>query len=176
VALAGLITALSLAVFSRLTGGVLSRKLPAFPMRSWLVLHVLMGCVFGMAVAPAHTIPDEVDPEPLDIETIAVLTAAGIVIGLLLGAGAGLLQALVLRKAARGLTSWIGFSALAGTMLGITFLVISLAPQTGLASDIVNEVAGFFAAVIVGLILLPAFRRLQPRETATPAPAAPPRP
>jgi hypothetical protein len=176
VVLSGLITAVTLAVFARLTGGVLRRKLPLFPMQTWLVLHVVVGCIFGMAVAPAATVPDEVDPEPLDTGTVLVFAIASVPIGMLLGAVFGSLQALVLRKAARGLAAWIAFSALAGTMLGVVMLVVALGPQTGFANDIVSEAATFVAAIMAGLILLPAVRRLRPREAASAAPGAPPQP
>jgi hypothetical protein len=174
VVFSGLITALGLGVFARLTGGVLNRKLPSFPMRNWIALHVVVGCVFGMALAPAATVPEEVDPEPLEIETIALITIASVVVGALLGALFGSLQALVLRKVAGGLFDWIGFSALAGTTLGLFALAAALGPQSGLGLDIAGEAASFIVMVAIGIILLPAVRRLRPREAPNPAPDAPP--
>jgi hypothetical protein len=186
VALAGMITALGLAVYARLTGGVLARKIPSFPMHGWIALHAVIGCLFGMAVAPAATVPDEYDPESLDFVTAAFATLISSVIGAVVGASFGGLQAIILRKVARGLMDWIGFSALAGTTLGLVILITSQGPQSGLGFDVMGEIAAFIITIVIGLIMLPAVRRLQPREAPTPAvapdsppppaPAAPPPP
>jgi hypothetical protein len=184
VALAGVITALGLAVYARLTGGVLARKLPSFPMNGWIALHAVIGCLFGMAVAPADTVPDQFDAEPLDFVTAAFATLISAVIGAVIGALAGALQAIVLRKVARGLVDWIGFSALAGTTLGLVILMTSYGPQSGLGFDVMGEIATFIITIVIGLIMLPAVRRLQPREAPTSVvapdppqpPAAPPPP
>jgi len=174
--LMGLLGALGFAVFARLTGGVLSRKLPLFPMPAWMLLHVAIGFGLGVLLSPAATIPEEVDPEPLELEMIALVTIATMVVGSLLGALFGSLQALVLRKAARGLGTWIGFSALAGTALAIVGLGTYLGSDTGLMKDAVGQAAAFMMQMVAALILLPAVRRLQPREVATPVPDAPPPP
>jgi MFS family permease len=175
-ALMGILSALSFAVFARLTGGVLASKLPAFPMPIWMVLHVALGFVLGVLISPAAAIPEEVDPEPLDIEIMAFALIAFVVIGSLVGALLALLQTFVLRKVARGLATWIGFAALAGTTLLIVVVATYLAPETGLMKDVIGQLATFIMSVVAAIIMLPAVRRLQPRETTTAAPDAPPPP
>jgi hypothetical protein len=176
VVLSGVLTATGTGVFGRLSGGVLSSKLSSFPMRNWIALHVVIGCLFGMAVAPGATVPDEFDPEPLDFVTLAFATLISAVIGAVLGALFGALQAVVLHRAARGLTDWIGFSALAGTTLGLVILATSQGPQSGVGFDIMGEVGTFIMTIVIGLIMWPAVQRLRPREAAIPAPNAPPPP
>ena len=168
--------ALGFAVFAWLSGGVLSRKLPVFPMQTWILLHVAAGFALGVLISPAATIPEELDPEPLEIELIALVTVAAMVVGAVLGALFGSLQALVLRTAARGLGTWIGFSALAGTALAIVVLATYLGPDAGLMKEVVGQAAAFMMQVVAAMILLPAVRRLQPREPASSAPDAPPPP
>jgi hypothetical protein len=159
----GMITAFSLAVLARLTGAVLARKLPLFPLRRWIELHVYLGFVLGLAVSFAATIPEEADPEPLTLDVVVLAAGAAAMIGAILGAIVGSLQALVLHKAAHGVKTWIRYSALAGTMLGPAILAVGLGPQTWFASEVAAEVGGFIMSVAIGVILLPAVRRLQPR-------------
>jgi hypothetical protein len=159
----GVIAALSLAVLARLTGGVLGRKLPLFPMRRWIELHVYLGFVLGLIVSLSTTIPEETDPEPLTVEVAVFMTIAGAVIGAILGAALGSLQALVLRKAAHGVKTWIIRSAVGGATLGLAILPVAFGPPTWFASEVAAEVAGFIMSVAIGIILLPAVRRLQPR-------------
>ena len=159
----GMVAALSLAVLARLTGGALGRKLPLFPMRRWIELHAYMGFVLGLAVSFSATIPEEADPEPLTLDVAVVTAVAGAVLGVILGAMVGSLQALVLRKAAHAVRTWIGYSALGGATLGPAILAVALGPQTWFASEVAAEVAGFVMSVTVAIILLPAVRQLQPR-------------
>jgi hypothetical protein len=166
----GMIAAFSLAVLARLTGAVLARKLPLFPLRRWIELHVYLGFVLGLAVSFSATIPEEADPEPLTLDVAVVAAVAAAVIGVILGTLVGSLQALVLRKGAHGVKTWIKYSALGGTMLGPAILAVGLGPQTSFASEVAAETAGFIMSVAIGVILLPAVRRLQPREAASPAP------
>jgi hypothetical protein len=163
IAVGGMITAFSLAVLARLTGAVLARKLPHFPLRRWIELHVYLGFALGLAVSFSATIPEEPDPEALTIDMAVFATVAGAVIGVILGTLVGSLQALVLRKAAHGVKTWIGYSALGGATLGPAILAVALGPQTWFEGEVAAEVAGFIMSVAIGVILLPAVRRLQPR-------------
>jgi MFS family permease len=161
--LTGLFTALGLALFGFLTGRVLRRKLPAFPMRSWVAFHGVLGLVLGPIASFPLTMPEESDSEPLTADMTALLAIAAIIVGVILGAAMGSAQALILRKAARGLGAWIGYSALAGMCLLAGVPVVAYGPQTGRASELTVEAAIFFVSVMVGFVLLPAMLRLRPR-------------
>jgi MFS family permease len=165
-----MLSAYALGLWGRLTGAVLSRKLPVLPMRTWIALHAFMGLAVGLFVSTVLTIP-EVDPEPVEFAAGAVLVIVTTVFGMIVGALAGVLQGLVLRKAARSVRAWIGYSMLAaGLVSGLGVLAVILGPETATASDLFDIMLTFIAGLVIATLLLPAVRRLQPREAPSPAP------
>ena len=96
---------------------MLQRKLPSFPPLTWQALHILMGLGVGVVVALLELEADSAPRENLTPSSILSIAVGGTMIGAFMGAAAGALQALVLRKAARGrrLDQMV---ALAGTTLG----------------------------------------------------------
>jgi len=157
-ALAGVIGAMALAIFGLLTGRVLDRKLPAFPMRSWIAAHAILGCVYGLILFVASAPPDD----PPTASDSAWYVAGGAALGLMVGLLIGGIQAFVLRRAARGSVLWVGYSALAGLSSVITFPVEFYGPQAGTAHDLIANGADFVQSVVAGCMLLPALLRLRP--------------
>jgi hypothetical protein len=160
-ALAGAIAAATTALFGFLTGRVLDCALPAFPIRAWIAVHALIGLFYGSVGSIPLTSPEEPQtwtPELIRFYAIGAVVAA-IIVGLLLGA----IQALVLRRTARGLRLWIACSALAGTFYVLRVPVDIYGPQTGIANDLAGNGAGFLSGIIQGFVLLPAMLRLRPR-------------
>lgn len=172
------ITVCALAVFARLTGGALRIRLPRFPMRGWIVLHAILGFVFGVGTSIGATMPEHATSD-LPSETAFVplmLVVVAALIGAVFGALFGALQALVLRRAARSVWGWIGYSALGGAWFGPAILISVYGSRAGLATDVAWELTRFIVALAAAVTLLPAVRRLQPREATTPSPDAPPPP
>jgi hypothetical protein len=161
--LAELIAAIvGFAIYGVRTGAVLQRKLPSFPPLTWQALHVLMGFGVGIVIAllelQAGSAPRE-NPTPSSILSVAIGAA---MIGAFIGAGAGALQALVLRKAAREVGDWIRWSALAGTTLGGYALALGIGSDQPLRDEVLTQLLGFAIAVAAGIVMLPALLRLRP--------------
>jgi hypothetical protein len=162
-------SSLSLLIFGYLIGVVLRQKLPLFPLRAWLILYALLGLLIGLLAAMAWL--DEARElhqlHMTGFRRVAVL-AVGIVVtgvvGMLIGATAGVLQAFVPRKAAKGLWNWVAYSALAGIPMIVVMVPMAVyEPTSGFAAEVVEAVAGLIATVVGALIMLPALHRLQPR-------------
>src|SRR5882724_928509 len=88
-----------------LTGAVLQRIVPLLPVQAWIALNAAMAVVAGvlseiglMLLSGAPT-----DDDASLGETLLV----GLIVGGILGAGIGGLQALVLRKVALGVSAWV---------------------------------------------------------------------
>src|SRR5262249_41169522 len=109
--LAGVITAVAHGIYGFLTGQVLERKLPAFPLRSWIAVNALLGLVYGPLIGLGLMASTDSDPNPW---TSASLAMQYVVIGAIVNAIEGSVQALILRKVAYGTGTWIAYSALAG--------------------------------------------------------------
>ena len=174
VALASVIAALSFVVFALLTGRVLERKLPRFPMRGWIVLHGLIGFVLGVLMSFPYDLLTEtlVKAEEPESPSSAFVSVFAVGIGAVVGAVIGSAQALILRKIAHGLGLWIGCSTLAGICALLLTAAMAYAPGaiTGtdvpaatITGELIDEATGFVASVLAGLILLPAVLRLRPR-------------
>jgi hypothetical protein len=150
------------AVYGVRTGAVLQRKLPRFPPLTWQTLHILMGLGVGIVVASlelqAESAPRE-NPTPSSMLSIAV---GGMMIGAFMGAAAGALQALILRKAAREVGDWIRWSALAGTTLGFYALALGIGSDQPLRDEVLIQLLGFAIAIAAGIVMLPALLRLRP--------------
>jgi hypothetical protein len=150
---------LPLIVLGYLSGVVLRQKLPLFPLRAWLGLFGLFGVLIGLLAATAWL--DEVsDSDKFD--NVAVFIVAAVLV-MLIGAAAGALQALVLRKSAKGLRTWIAYSAIAALPIIVMAPTIVYGPASGLTREVLEFGAGLCATVAGALIMLPAVGRLSPR-------------
>ena len=157
--LAAVITALAHGIYGFLIGQVLERKLPAFPLRSWIAVNALLGLIYGPLLGLGLTTSTDPDPSPW---TKASLAAQYVVIGAIVNAMEGSVQALILRKVAYGAGTWIACSALAGACW---LLIIPDIP--GIFSELTTTATALLQNLSMGLILLPALLRLRPRAKHT---------
>jgi hypothetical protein len=162
-----IIAAASLALYARLTGAVLRQIVPAFPRRSWLALHLVIGLVIGAGQGVLLAEPGG-DSEPIDWNDTALLLFMFVLVplgGAALGAVVGGLQALILRRVAHGLSAWIAFSALATSVT--LAIVVGAFPFSSLGSTFATETAmqgvTVLAGVVNAIMMLPALRRLRAR-------------
>jgi hypothetical protein len=149
------------AVYGMRTGAVLHRQLPSFPPLTWQALHILMGLGVGIVVASLELQAESAPRENLT-PSILSIAVGGMMIGAFMGAGAGALQALVLRKAAREVGDWIRWSALAGTTLGGYALALGIGSDQPLRDEFLIQLLGFGIAIAAGIVMLPALLRLRP--------------
>jgi hypothetical protein len=160
------VNSLSLALFGYLIGVVLRQKLPLFPLHAWLMLFALAGLVIGLLAAAAW-LEEVSDLDKMGLSDLTALVVGIVVagfVGMLIGAIAGVLQALVLSKVAEGLRAWILFSSLAGIpMVAVMVPMLVYGMQPGFVREALDAVAGFFATVVGAFIMLPALHRLRPR-------------
>jgi hypothetical protein len=157
--LAAVITALAHGIYGFLIGQVLERKLPAFPLRSWIAVNALLGLIYGPLLGLGLTTSTDPDPSPW---TKASLATQYVVIGAIVNAMEGSVQALILRKVAYGAGTWIACSALAG----VCWLLII--PDTpGISRELTTTATALLQNLSMGLILLPALLRLHPRAKHT---------
>lgn len=150
------------AIYGVRTGAVLQRKLPGFPPLTWQALHILMGLAVGVVVASLELQADSAPRENLTPSSILSVAVGGMMIGAVMGAAAGALQALVLRKAAREVGDWIRWSALAGTTLGAYALALGIGSDQPLRDEVLIQLLGFAIAIAAGIVMLPALLRLRP--------------
>jgi hypothetical protein len=164
VVVAGAAIAFAVVVLGYLCGVVLRSKLPAFPMRTWLLLYGVLGVMFGLISAFAWLTPEGApDPTPTDIDLVVALSIGAAIIGAVMGAAMGSLQALILRPAAQGLGRWIVCSVLAGMLFLLIVPAVVYAPQSAFATEVVVEFVTLVVTVLAAVILLPAVNRLRPR-------------
>jgi len=145
------------AVFGYLTGGVLGRRLPDLPMRSWIAINALLGFLFGLIAYTLTVIPADY-----------IRWTAGWIVALTvwfvgLGAFQGSVQAAILHKVAQHSRAWIVCSALTGLSWFLAIPADFFAPERGIDRDLTFLAIGVLDAVITGLILLPAVLLMQPR-------------
>ena len=155
----------SFGAYASLIGGVLQQVVPVFPWRDWIAVHLAMGLVAGPCVALLMAEPD--DPEPMDWSDtglVVFLFTAGPALGALLGAAIGALQAVVLKRVARGMLRWIGFSALSVGVMALALLpaLLAIPQQRTLGTEIIGEGALVVAGVLAAVMMLPALGRLRP--------------
>lgn len=147
-----------------LAGVVLRSKLPAFPMRNWLALYVVLGAIVGAVSAISWLTPETTsDAGPVDTDLVVGLAIGAAIAGALLATIVGSLQALILRPAAQGLGVWIVCSALAGALFLLFVPAIVYGPQSGLGQELMVELGTFTITILAAVILLPAVLRLLPR-------------
>ncbi len=157
--------AFGLFVLGYLSGVVLRTKLPAFPMRNWLALYVVLGGIFGLISAIAWLTPEtaSADIGPVDTDLVVGLAVGAAIAGAMLSAAAGSLQALILRPAAQGLGLWIGCCAIAGALFFLIVPAVLYGPQSGIAQELVLELVSLVVTILAAVILLPAVLRLRLR-------------
>jgi hypothetical protein len=153
--LAGVITALAQGIYGFLIGQVLECKLPTFPLRSWIAVNALLGLIFGPLLGLGLMTPTDSDPNPWITASLAVQY---VVIGAIVNALEGSVQALILRKVAYGAGTWIACSALTGVCW---LLIIPDIP--GIFRELTSTATALLQILSMGLILLPALLRLRPR-------------
>ena len=156
--------AFGLFVLGYLSGVVLRTKLPAFSMRNWLALYVVLGVIFGLISAIAWLTPDtSPDIGPVDNDIVAGLAVGAAIVGVAISAAVGSLQALILRPAAQGLGRWIACCALAGALFVLIIPAVLYGPQSGFAQELVVELVTLVGIILAAVVLLPAVLRLRPR-------------
>ena len=162
-----LAAATGFAIYAARTGAVLARKLPDFPPLTWSALHILIGCGVGATVAFIELNAEPGARESVAMSSILRIAIGGMMIGAVIGAATGGLQALVLRKAVREVGEWIRWSALAGTTFGGYALVLAIGSDQPLTDEVLTQLLGAAIAVAAGVAMLPALYRLQPRVRLT---------
>jgi hypothetical protein len=164
VAVATAALAFGVVALGYLSGVVLRTKLPAFPMRNWLVLYIALGVAFGLISAIAWLTPETAQGlGPLESDIVVGVAVGAAIAGAVIAAAVGSAQALILRPAAQGLGLWIASSALAGTLFALVVPAIVYGPQSGFAQELVIELVTLVVTVLAAVILLPAVLRLRPR-------------
>jgi hypothetical protein len=151
-------------IYAARTGAVLHRKLPDFPPLTWNALHILIGCGVGAVVAFIGLSAEPATRESAAVSSILSIAIGGMMTGAVIGAAAGGMQALVLRKAAREVGDWIRWSALAGTTFGAYALVLAIESDQPLTDEVLSQLLGAAVAIAAGFTMLPAVYRLQPRS------------
>jgi hypothetical protein len=155
--------ATAFAIYATRTGAVIRQKLPEFPELTWNALHVLIGVAVGAVVAAIEMGMEPAPREPPTTPVVVSMAIGGAVAGAFLGAILGALQSLVLRKVAREVSSWIGWSVLAGTTFAAYALVLYIDADRSLGNEILTQLVSFAVAVVGGVVMLPALHRLAPR-------------
>jgi hypothetical protein len=144
-----------------LTGAVLQRIVPMLPVKSWIALNA------GMAVVAAvlsEILLILLSGAPKDDDaSLGETLLVGLIMGGILGAAIGGLQAMVLRKAALGVSAWVAWSAVA---FAVALLLVAGSGKLwetggGLAGELATQTVAFLAYVIISVVMLPALRRLR---------------
>jgi len=164
----------TLAAYAVLPGRVLQQKLPTFPIRTWIVLHVAAGLLIGIkagydALQPPSDSNELMEQLP-SLPIVMGILFGGPLVGAIFGLVVGSFQALIMRSAARGLGAWIGFSVIAGMLsltLALTVAVLAFKALPLTVTDVMGEVmmliTAFFIEIIMAVVMLPAVARLTPR-------------
>ncbi len=156
--------AFGLFVLGYLSGVVLRTKLPAFPMRNWLALYVVLGVIFGLISGIAWLTPDtSPDVGEVDTDIVIGLAVGAAIVGVAISAAVGSLQALILRPAAQGLGRWVACCAVAGVLFALIVPAVLYGPQSGFAQELVVELVTLVVTILAAVVLLPAVLRLRPR-------------
>src|SRR5262245_16799377 len=129
-------------IYAARTGAVLAHKLPGFPPLTWNALHLLIGCGVGATVASIELNAEAVTREGVAMSSILSIAVGGMMIGAIIGAAVGAMQALVLSKAAREVGDWIRWSALAGKTFGGYALAIAIGFDQTLTGVVLSELLG----------------------------------
>jgi hypothetical protein len=153
-----------------LTGAVLQRIIPQLPVWAWIALHIAGAVLIGLT-AEASQVNSFRDTSAAPNDTMAATLVMGVIAGAILGAVVGSFEALVLRRAATGISSWIAWSAIA-TAAGWCFLAVGIRLWdlgSDFSGEIASELLSFLASVVMAVLTLPAVRQLK-ANTLTSAP------
>ncbi len=156
-------------VLGYLSGVVLRTKLPAFPMRGWLALYVVLGAIFGLISAYAWLTPETpADIDPIDTDIVLGLALGAAIAGVAISAAVGSLQALMLRPAAVGLGLWIGCCARCRRAVRADRAgACSTARRSGFAQEVrASSSSRLAVTILAAVILVPAVKRLTPAADA----------
>ena len=163
-----LASGLGFAAFATLNGRVLREKIPAFPLRTWIIAHLVVGLLLGLYVGHSALQPLQMNHErALEMSYVwmgwLIFVGPGIVIVALVLGG---FQAFLMRNVAQGLGAWVGFWVLAGVLCIFVYgLVLHLDnPFASIISAIMSQGVGFLAAIVITIVMLPAVAWLRPRQ------------
>ena len=149
-----------------LTGAVLQRIVPMLPVRPWIGVNaglaVIASVVSEISLIFSPGTGTSTSTAADDVSMGGILLVA-LIIGGILGAVIGMLQAWVLRKAALGTSAWVICSA-AG--FGVALVILAATGKQwemggGFTGELANQAIGLVAYVIMSLVMLPALRRLR---------------
>jgi hypothetical protein len=160
-AVAIVLSALAGIAYGVLTGAVLQRIVPMLPVKSWITVNA------GIAVAAAAlseigliALPSApADDDASLMETLLV----GVILGGVLGAAIGGLQAFVLRRAALGASAWVTWSVVAFIVAVLLIAGSAKLWETGdgFAGELATQAVAFLAYVVMSFVMLPALLRLR---------------
>jgi hypothetical protein len=160
----------TLAAYAVLPGRVLQQKLPTFPMRTWIVLHVAAGLLIGIYTGYGALEPTTDSNELTELASWLIVMGilfGGPLFGAIFGFVVGSFQALIMRRAARGLGAWIGFSVTGGVLSVTTMMAVGatiLPPTvTDVNGEIIMLISTFCVEIVMAVVMLPAVARLTPR-------------
>jgi hypothetical protein len=156
----GALSAMAMGVYALLTGDVLRCKLLYFPETRWIIMNALFGLAFGLFTYSQWLVPPG---QPSDAELTAASALALVVVALFFMSLQGGVQALVLRRVARGTRLWFGCSAVTGLAWLLVLPIYVYVPQADMAREFAMTVVAFLVDMASGLIVLPALLRLRPR-------------
>jgi hypothetical protein len=157
-----------------LTAWALRARLTSFPIMAWCFFYVAASIIGSLSAAsdptiwnPGKELREIAGSSKEYVDAVLIFLGIAFAGGLLIGAIAGGLQALVLRRVAIGLGGWvIGWSLAISVMGPLMFiLALTLPPKDTMLSRIAYEVQGIVVLAITAFLLLPAVASLKPRST-----------
>lgn len=156
----GALSATAMAVYALLTAQVLHRKLLYFPETRWIIMNALFGLALGLFTYSQWLGPPA---QPSGAELTPASALSLVIVALFFMSLLGGVQALVLRRVARGTGLWFGCSAATGLAWLLMLPIYAYVPQADMAREFATTAVAFIVDVVSGLIVLPALLRLRPR-------------
>ena len=156
----GALSAMAMGVYALLTAQVFRRKLLYFPETRWVMMNALFGLALGLFTYSQWLAPPA-NPSDGDLTSASALGL--VIVALFFMSLLGGVQALVLRRAARGTGLWFGCTAATGLAWLLVVPVYVYVPQADMAREFATTAVAFLVDVVSGLIVLPALLHLRPR-------------